>query len=83
MESVWNTEQTDKEWEKSLGPGVGTDLKCRSLSLECVRRGLRVGGGLLSPLMRGTSSQAQAHFLFLKVNRQSVGVWGLWERRKQ
>lgn len=41
--SVWNTERTDKEWDKSLGPGVGADSKCRSLSLECVRRGLRGG----------------------------------------
>lgn len=41
MESVWNTERTDKDWDKSLGPGVGADLKCRSLGLECVRRGLR------------------------------------------
>ena len=43
MESVQNTERPDKEWGKSLGPGVGADLKCRSLSLECVRRGLRGG----------------------------------------
>lgn len=34
-------------------------------------------GGGLSPLMRGTSSRAQAHFLFLKVNRQPAGVWGV------
>lgn len=27
--------------------------------------------------MRGTSSRAQAHFLFLKVNRQPAGVWGV------
>lgn len=33
-------------------------------------------GGVLLPLMRGTSSRAQAHFLFLKVNRQPAGVWG-------
>lgn len=36
---------------------------------------LRKGGA--SPLMRGTSSRAQAHFLFLKVNRQPAGVWGV------
>lgn len=35
------------------------------------------GVGGLSPLMRGTSSRAQAHFLFLKVNRQPAGVWGV------
>lgn len=35
------------------------------------------GGGRASPLMRGTSSRAQAHFLFLKVNRQPAGVWGV------
>lgn len=34
-------------------------------------------GGGASPLMRGTSSRAQAHFLFLKVNRQPAGVWGV------
>lgn len=34
-------------------------------------------GGGLSPLMRGTSSRVQAHFLFLKVNRQPAGVWGV------
>lgn len=40
--------------------------------------GLSVGrGGVLSPLMRGTSSRAQAHFLFLKVNRQPAGVRGV------
>lgn len=35
-----------------------------------------VRGGA-SPLMRGTSSRVQAHFLFLKVNRQPAGVWGV------
>lgn len=35
------------------------------------------GEGGASPLMRGTSSRAQAHFLFLKVNRQPAGVWGV------
>lgn len=30
-----------------------------------------------SPLMRGTSSRAQAHFLFLKVNRRPAGVRGV------
>lgn len=37
--------------------------------------GGKTGGA--SPLMRGTSSRAQAHFLFLKVNRQPAGVWGV------
>lgn len=43
MESVWNTERTDKEWDKSLGPGVGAGLQPRPWSLECVCRGLRGG----------------------------------------
>lgn len=41
MEDVWTTAWTDKERDKSAGPGVGADSKRRSLSLECVR-----GGGL-------------------------------------
>lgn len=36
-----------------------------------------VSGVGASTLMRGTSSRAQAHFLFLKVNRQPAGVRGV------
>jgi len=35
------------------------------------------GEGGASSLTRGTSSRAQAHFLFQKVNRQAAGVWGV------
>lgn len=52
--------------------GGEEDLRCGALR----RGGDGVGGGL-SSLMRGTSSRAQAHFLFLKVNRQPAGVWGV------
>lgn len=41
------------------------------------RSGGKEGGRGAPSLMRGTSSRAQAHFLFLKVNRQPAGVRGV------
>lgn len=33
-------------------------------------------------MMRGTSSWVQAHFLFLKVNRQPAGVYGVMGKKE-
>lgn len=80
--SWWNTvegERMDQESHRTALVGGeewrGKEEDLRSGVSSWSKREKKEGGA--SPLMRGTSSRAQAHFLFLKVNRQPAGVWGV------